>query len=244
MRVIRGIDELEQFLATEGCEPGCLADTGFLYAASFMDDRVYQKAIDAFDLFAEFAVSIYANVITRMEFIDLVFRKQLTIGAVELAKCATMSTTNKGLVNLLRNIQIQDAAHKNRKQSYKISEGRLKDLREEFELAMGPTGWLEFCAKHSGDMLFNEWEILEEDLGLNFIEVMEGQTSDIVNQPLHWSDMVRLVGKRGVRGPDAMTTNLFLKSRLPLLVTTDSDIVSAIDPADPDHANKTVLHLE
>jgi hypothetical protein len=68
MRVIRGILQLNKFLAG-GSEKGCLADTGFLYAASYLDDRLHTQAVEVFEIFAHYDVQIYSNVISRMEFI-------------------------------------------------------------------------------------------------------------------------------------------------------------------------------
>lgn len=244
MQVIRGISQLADYLNNNGCEPGCLSDTGFLYALSDTDDRLYKEALNVFDLFEEFNVRIYANVISRMEFIDLLFRKQITIGAVETFKKLNVGTTPKGLFNLLKSIRDENTALLNDNQSYKVPEGKLKKLREQLELYAGPTEWKEFSRRFTGEMLFNEWKIFEQELGLNLVEVLEGGTSDIIAQPLHWSDMVQVMGKEGIRGPDAMIANLFLKSCLPLLITTDNDIVRSFDDDDPEHASKTIFHLE
>jgi hypothetical protein len=112
------------------------------------------------------------------------------------------------------------------------------------EKSSGTPKWRQFCAHYAGQLLVNEWKVLEEDLGLYFVEVLEGATSDIIVEPLHWNDMVCTMGEEGIRGPDAMVANLFLKSRLPLLVTNDSDIARSFREDDPRHASKTILYLE
>lgn len=244
MQLIRGTDELRVFLKRNGNGVGCLADTGFLYAASFMDDRLYEQSLEIFDLLAEHNASIFVNVIARIEFVDLVFRKMLTNAAVEVSRLITKNLNNADLFNFLRNIRDQDVAHRNKKMSYKMSESTLKELRRRLEGAMGGDSWREFCAVHSGDMLVNEWSLLEDELGLNFIEVLDGQTSDLIPKSLYWSDMVKIMGHQGVRGPDAMISNLFLKSTLPLLITTDSDIVRSLSEDDPAHGHKVILYLE
>lgn len=244
MQILKTTEHVKKFLSESSCEPGCLADTGFLYAASYMDDRLYDQALEIFDLLAEFQIQIFANVISRMEFVDLIFRKQVTVGAINLFNEMNPKSIHTNLFNLLKNIRDQDVAHKKKKLSYKISENRLKALREELEATAGPTKWINFCAMYSGEKLFNEWEILEQEFGLNFVEVLDGETSDIIERPLHWNDMVRTMGELGIRGPDAMITNLFLKSRLPLMITTDADIVRGFNVDNPEHAPKTILHLE
>lgn len=223
MPIIRGATQFKDYLRSNDCSAGCLADTGFLYAASYTDDRVYQQAIEAFDLLEEFEIPIYANVISRMEFVDLIFRKQLTLGALQTFKDMKSNSTHEGLFNFLKKIRDDDTSHKRNKQSLKIGEKRLKKLRQKLEQASGPTGWKKFCATYAGSMLKNEWQIIEEELGLHFVEVLEGQTSDIIIQPLRWSDMVNTMGDMGIRGPDAMILNLFISSNLPLMITADKD---------------------
>jgi len=178
-----------------------------------VDDRVHNLAGEVFEVLAEFDIPIYANVISRMEFIDLIFRKQVTLGAIQMFNGITPTTA------------------------------RLKDLKEELQAAAGRNAWTKFCALYSGEKLFNEWEILEDDFGLYFVETLEGQTSEIIDQPLNWGDMVKLMGKKGIRGPDAMIVNLFLKSRLSLLMTTDNDLVESLEDDAFSQVSKTILHL-
>ncbi len=243
MQIIRGINQLRGFLK-DNTALGCLADTGLLYAASDTDDRLYNQALEVFEALEEFDTRIYSNVISRMEFVDLIFRKQITIGAIETFKMLNTTTAHRGLFNILKSIRDENTALKHQNQSYKVSEGKLKKLREQLEIAAGPENWREFCQQFIGKMLLNEWTILEEEFGLHFVEVLEGQTSEVIERPLHWADMIRIMGTQGIRGPDAMIANLFLKSRLPLLITTDSDIVRSFDEDDPEHQTKTILHLE
>lgn len=88
-----------------------------------------------------------------------------------------------------------------------------------------------------------EWKMLEEDLGLNFVEILEGATSEFFSEPLLWNDMVQVMGKNGMRGPDAMILNLFLKSAFPLLITGDGDFESCLKDSGGAAANKAVLFL-
>lgn len=88
--------------------------------------------------------------------------------------------------------------------------------------------WEEFCAQYIGSLLVNEWMMLEDDYGLNFVEVMEGGRSELFHSDLRWTDMVYLVGEQGIRAPDAMILNMFIKSKFPLLITTDGDFDSAL----------------
>lgn len=243
MRVLKNISDLRSYLSTTDSKIGCLADTGFLYAHSYDDDRLFAKATEVFDLLADLQIPIYANVISRLEFIDLIFRKQITLGALKVFEELDPHTAYKDLFNLLRNIRDQNTAVKKRGRSFKIDEGRLKNLRGEIELASGTGGWLQFCAKYSGPMLTTEWQILEEDFGLNFIEILESETSEFFPNALQWSDMVELMGAGGIRGKDAMLANMFLAGRFPLLITGDSDFESCFTGNAADISDKTIFLL-
>jgi len=150
---------------------------------------------------------------------------------------------DKAIYKLLRSIRDQDTAAKKVMESFKIDERRLKQLRKTIDVEYGVSDWREFCAKYVGQMLTNEWTFLEQDLGLNFVEVMEGQDSDLFNSPLLWSDMVQVMGEHGQRGPDAMIINLFAKSKFPLLITSDHDMEDCFTDPLESYDDKTILVL-
>ncbi len=227
----------------EGEIVGCLADTGFLYALAYEDDRLFEEANDVLEVLSDFHVPIYANVISRLEFIDLIFRKQVTTGAIRIYESIDGSTKHKNLFNLLKNIRDQDTAHRNQGLSYKVDENRLKRLRQEFETATGFSSWKAFCQQYVGDLLVNEWRYLEDDFDLNFVEILEGQLSEHFNAPLYWADMVKIMAESGMRGPDAMIVNLFSKSKFPLLITTDFDFETCLSATTANQTDKTILIL-
>lgn len=84
--------------------------------------------------------------------------------------------------------------------------------------------------------------MLEEELALNFVEVMEGAESELFHSPLRWADMVALMGAHGLRGPDAMIANLFRKSKFSVLITTDGDFESFL-PSLPASAGNQAIFL-
>lgn len=232
MQILKTVDELKQFFKKVD-RYDCLADTSFLYALSYDDDQYYKRANEILDLFAENEISIYANVISRMEFVDLIFRKQVTRGCIQLFNSVQSANPGTAIFKLLKNIRDKDTEEKRKNKSYKVTERRLKDLREVIGGSYGISNWKDFCKKFVGSMLASEWSLLEDDLGLNYIGTLEGQSSDLLNAPLKWPDMVQIMGENGVRGPDAMIVNVFMKSKLPLLVTSDRDFEDCFsDPMD------------
>lgn len=243
MQVLKTVDDLTRYLEKHDCKAGCFADTGFLYAVSYQDDRLYNPSSEVLDILSEYKIPIHANVISRMEFIDLIFRKQVTSGAIKLFNSLLPATAPKNLFNLLKDIRDKNTASQRDNKSYKIDEGRLKRLRKELSQSLEIMSWKEFCKTYVGKMLVNEWTLLEEEFGLNFVEVMEGGVSDEITSPLQWKDMVDLMGEHGLRGPDAMILNLFTNSRFPLLITTDSDFEFCLDDQILAVKDRAIFHL-
>lgn len=241
MQFLRSANELANYLRSTDVQPGCFADTGFLYGLAYKDDRLFDLANDIHDLLSDSNIPIYANVISRMELLDLVFRKQVTLGCVQMFSATTAPSFDKEIYKLLRNIRDKDTEAKRKKESYKIDERRLKQLRKKIDAEYGVLDWREFCSKYVGSMLTNEWNVLEQEFGLNFVEVMEGQDSELFNSPLLWSDMVQVMGEHGQRGPDAMIINLFAKSKFPLLITSDHDMEDCFTDPLGTYDDKAVL---
>lgn len=244
MRILRGVREFKELLENSRTKIGCLADTGFLYALAYKDDRLFEHANDIHDLLVEYEMPIYSNVISRMELIDLLLRKQVTIGCLQLFESAATHSFHKPIYNTLKDIRDKDTAAKKNKESYKVDEGRLKKLRKNLVDEYGISDWSDFCAKFTDEKLTNEWTSIEQDLGLNFVEILEGQDSELFNEHLRWSDMVAIMGKKGLRGPDAMIVNLFDKSKFEVLITSDSDFEKCFTDPLQQISNKSILVLQ
>lgn len=244
MRILRNIDELNQFLAINGCQEGCFADTGFLYGLAYEDDRLFNQANDVHDVLADAGIPIYANVISRLELIDLIFRKQVTDGCIQIFNGINISLSNSEIYKALKYIRDKDTEAKRKKESFRVDERRLKIIRRNIDLIDGLNGWRGFCSKYIGKMLENEWTILEQEFGLNFIEALEGQNSPLLNSPLYWKDMVQVMSEHGQRGSDAMIINLFKRSKFPLLITGDSDFENCFTDPLQQVSPKTILILQ
>jgi hypothetical protein len=244
MLILRNLKEVAEFLETTDCQIGCLADTNFLYGLAYEGDRLFNVANDALDLLAQNEVPLYANVISRIEIIDLIFRKQVVSGCIEIFNSTSTHAHQTEIFKLLKYIRDKDTEARRDGESYKIDERRLKRLRKIINDEYGISDWKNFCSKYVGAMLTSEWTLVEDDLGLNFVEIMEGQLSPLFSSPLNWKDMVEVMGTHGQRRPDAMIINLFSKSRFPLLITSDSDFESCFSDPLQDYSNKAIYLLQ
>lgn len=243
MKILRGLESFKEYLKNHSVKTGCLADTGFLYALSYDDDRLFEHANDVHDLLCDYKIPIYSNVISRMEWIDLIFRKQVTLGCVQTFKYASVQSSHKPIYKLLKDIRDKDSAAQNNKESYKVDEGRLKKIRKLLINEYGVIDWADFCSKYVDEKLTNEWQSIEADLGLNFIEVMEGKLTNLFESELNWKDMVAIMGKQGLRGPDAMIVNCFDKSKFELLITSDGDFEYCFTDPIQQMSSKSILIL-
>ena len=242
MQVLRELADLQSFLATNNCQPGCFADTGFLYGLSYSDDRLFSVACDVHDELANAGVPIYANVISRLELIDLIFRKQVTSGCIQAFTGANSAISGTEIFKVLKQIRDADTAARNNGESYKVNERQLKRVRENIDANYGVNDWKGFCQKYVGTLL-NDWSLFEQEMGLNFVEIMEGQNSPLFDSPLYWKDMVQVMADHGQRGPDAMIINLFAKSKFPLLITGDSDLEGCFTDPLMNYSGKAILVL-
>ena len=243
MRILSG-NKIETILNIQTKEFGILADTAFLYALSDTEDRLNKSAMKVQECLEIYNVPVFANVISRMEFIDLLFRKQITADAIEVFHQLDPKSENKNLYNFLKSIRDENTAFKRDGQSYKVNEGKLKKLKFHISSEADLKSWKDFCLKYLGETFSNDWQVFEQEIGLNFVEVLEGSISEIISEPLHWVDMVKVMGQEGIRGPDAMIVNLFLKSRFPLLITSDKDIAHTFDGTKLECQSKTIIYLE
>lgn len=242
MIVLKNLNDVKSHLDQQCVKTRCLADTGFLYALAYDDDLFFNKAYDAFELLSECNTSIYTNIVSRMEFLDLMFRKQVTYGAIHLFEKDPIPKS-KTFFNLLKNIRDQESRGRKINNSYKVGEHHLKKLRNEIIEHYGRKSWQDFCHQFVGKMLINEWQILENELGLNFIEALEGTSHELLNSSLYWLDVVEIISHQGIRVPDSMIINLFSKSKFDLLITSDRDFKKFYSTSEKELNSKAVYVL-
>jgi hypothetical protein len=115
MLILNTLEELTNYIKRTDVTIGCLADTGFLYGATFDDDQYFEQSLDVIDILTNFKIPIFSNVVSRLEFVDLVFRKQVTRGAIQVFDAMTPNSASKTAFNLLKNIRDQNTSHLNQK---------------------------------------------------------------------------------------------------------------------------------
>lgn len=114
---------------------------------------MYAQATDVFDIIAEQEIEIFVNVISRLEFVDLIFRKQITLGAIKLFDLTNPKTPNQNLYRHLKYIRDKNKENEKKGMSFKIGEFDLKKLRKEIVASSGIIGWKQFCDTYTNPHL-------------------------------------------------------------------------------------------
>jgi hypothetical protein len=66
-------------------------------------------------------------------------------------------------------------------------------------------------------------------LGIQFLGTRAIESRDFFERDPEWNEMVQIMGRSGIGSSDAMILNLFVCSRLPLIVTTDEDVAYTLE---------------
>lgn len=209
---------------------GCMIDTNVLFAASFPLDTFNEWAEDVFKVLHENEVPVFTNINVRSEFIELCRRVMIPEGLVDLYDDlgGNLDPAIEQKLKSLKTLK-EKAAKENR--TYKLNDvdiKRYRDLLEEFQHPSGKNGWDLFCNDYFHRYIHRVWEDAVDALKIKFIGSRDTESSEYFDSPPKWERMVDIVGKFGVGSSDAMIINLFVESKLPLIVTSDRDVAKAV----------------
>lgn len=225
MRLISDVSEFKSFVeSSEKVARGCVVDTSVLFAVTY-ESKSHLAATEAMEFLAEKSVPLISNVTTRSEFLDVIIRRQLTCGVIEFfnryGKTIDSSTR---LFKILKSVRDKESENESQGDVYVLEPTRLKEIRRLLsDDGNRVSRWLQFCAHYLSPRLQDEWELLEDEYGLTFLEVLEGEINDYFPKGLLWKDLVKLAGRSGLRSSDAMILNFFGSSVFEVLVTRDHD---------------------
>jgi hypothetical protein len=72
------------------------------------------------------------------------------------------------------------------------------------------------------------WSQAEAELGLNFISLRADDNSDYLHSHPDWDEAIRIMGRYGIGSSDAMIVNMFLCSKMPVLLTADTEMAECV----------------
>lgn len=222
--MILGFSELAREIAQQW-PIGVFADTTILFSATYPADLFNEESERLFDTLAETAIPTFVSVNVRAEFLENHRRVYIADSLVDFL--GDMEVYLDG--PLLLKLQTHRKSHKKKAdagENTKLDVNQIKIFRSmlsAFPWKHG-NGWELLCHNYLKRQLTSEWSDTECELALNFISTRSADKSPYLNELPTWERAVEIMGDYGISSADAMILNMFLCSKLPILLTADLEM--------------------
>lgn len=208
---------------------GVFADTSVVFAATYPPDIFNAECEKAFETLAKFSVPTFASVNVRAEFLENHRRAYIADSLVDFLEDMTPFLPGP----LLLKLQAHRKSHRkniDEGRSNKLDVNQIKVFRRELRqfLWMKTDGWKILCQRYLKPQIVPEWEKAEKHLSLNFISTRSDDRSPYLNEIPDWDQAVNFIGEYGLGSADAMILNMFLCSKLPILLTADLEMADCV----------------
>lgn len=227
--MIEKLSGLGAFLKSEKVN-NCFVDTTILFSASYHLDSFNSAAESAFDELSSLKVAVFTNINVRAEFLENHRR-------VLIAECLIdflQDFESKIDVALALKLQSHRTSYRRKldeEKSAKMDVNQIRNFRKLLTAFHSPegNGWEIFCDSYLNRKIQKIWPNTDQQLGLNFISLRSGDDSPYLNSIPEWEQATNLVGRYGIASNDAMILNMFLCSKIPVLLTADLEMATVAD---------------
>lgn len=210
--------------------PGCLVDTQFLVAVTEELHPFYDDAGFLFEKLAEYQIPIFTTVTTRSEFVDI--RRRFIITETLMGMLATSSKwkISGNVQKILRAQKTWIDAQASKESLPLLTDSRIKDCKECFmpKTQSGQIGWVQICREYLTGQLLQAWDILVEDLRLNYLDMRGENISELMLEKLEWEKMYSISETTCLSSSDSMLVNVLRCSKFPFIVSADFDIAYSL----------------
>jgi hypothetical protein len=226
--VIRLFSDLD--LSIQRSNPiGVFADTSVIFAATYPPDIFNADCEKAFETLAKFSTPTFASVNVRAEFLENHRRAYIADSLVDFLE--DMASFLSG--PLLLKLQSHKKTHRkniDEGRSNKLNVDQIKIFRRELRQFtwMRQDGWKTLCQRYLKPQITSEWEKAEKHLSLNFISSRSNDLSPYLDKIPDWVRAVNFIGEYGISSADAMILNMFLCSKIPILLTADLEMADCV----------------
>ena len=210
----------------DGTLTECFIDTSILFAATYPSDAFNTECEAAFDVLAEKKVKVFTNVNIRAEFLEN--HRRVLIGECLVDLLDDEGANYDGI--LLEKLKSHRTSFKRKFEEEKSTKMELGQIRM-FRQLLSPlysdeygNGWDLFCRKYLLNKIEPIWDAAEDIYQLNFISLRNDDKHPLLNSIPQWKGAERIVGSYGVASSDAMILNMFLCSKIPVLLTADKEM--------------------
>jgi hypothetical protein len=214
----------------EELDLGCIVDTNVVFAATFPLDTHNEWADQVFNKLQSSKIPIFTNINIRSEFIELNRRVLIPECLVDFYD-AMRGFLNPEIEHKLKSLKTLKARATSESRAFKLSDSEIKKFRHllsAIEVNETTNGWTLFCRDYFHQYITTVWDSAINDLGIQFLGTRAIESKDYFNGDPKWTDMLDIIGNSGIGSSDAMIINLFLQSKLPLIVTADSDVKDTV----------------
>jgi hypothetical protein len=222
---LQPLSELPNYFKMNPETKGFFADTSILFSATYPLDSFHDEVDAAFNLTSKLNIIAFTNVNVRAEFLESHRRVLIAECLIELFE--TMGSDLEGVLfeklkshrTIFRKRVLEEKASKMDVNQIKVFRTLLSKYQSGAE-----NGWTLFCRNYLSGKLTPVWTEAEEELGLNFISLRSDDRSPYLDSIPEWETVVDLMGRYGIGSADAMILNMFLCSKIPVLLTADLEM--------------------
>lgn len=222
--MIQAFSNLERALQ-ENKPVGVFADTTILFSATYHVDHFNDESEKAFNILAAHDISAYVSVNARAEFLENHRRVFIADSLVDFLKDEEKNLSGP----LILKLQSHKVSHRK-----KVAEGRdsrldvnqIKSFRRTLVgfSSNNRNGWEILCQDYLKPQLTPIWRYALNQLDFNFISTRSQDRSPFLDELPSWERAVELMANYGIASADAMILNMFLCSKLPILLTADLEM--------------------
>ena len=222
---LQRLSELPNYFKTNPETKGFFADTSILFSATYPLDSFHDEVDAAFNLTSRLNITAFTNVNVRAEFLESHRRVLIAECLIELFE--TVGSDLDGV--LFEKLKSHRTVFRKRvldEKSSKMDVNQIKVFRtllSNYQSSAG-NGWTLFCRNYLSRRLTPVWTEAEEELGLNFISLRSEDKSPYLDSIPEWETVVDLMGRYGIGSADAMILNMFLCSKIEVLLTADREM--------------------
>lgn len=222
--MIKRFSELPSFLKQSN-PSGCFIDTSILVSATYDLDLFHDVAGEAFDFIAESNTPPFTNINVRAEFLEHQRRILIAECLVDFLEDFSQELDER----LLFKLQSHRTLYRRRiveKKSVKMDVNQIKvwrGLLSDFSSTKG-NGWDVFCKNYFYQKITPLWSWVVETFDMNFISIRSNDENKFLNSIPHWEEAAAIIGRNGIGSGDAMILNMFLCSKIPILITADLEM--------------------
>jgi len=230
MNRVEPFSKIDQILQSSGGS-GCLVDANLLVASTSLEPHpFYDDAAFLFEKFSQYEVPLYTTVTVRTEYLDVIRRQIITEKLMEIYADSSRFKLAEAVKKELKTHRTWLDVQAAKNELPILPDQRIKSCKQAFDPRnhSGKLGWMAFCDTFLKGQLIIHWEKLQNELGINYLQLRGSESEKYLLRPIEWEAMYAISEQSGVSSNDAMILNAFATSKFEVLATADYDVGYAV----------------